>query len=222
MPVAQVKVGPQTPKDGALSDARGGPWGEIGTSSMNGFFAEQVARGNAYSFTTALAGNALVAATTTNAPAVWNPPDSGRVLLVQCVKFGRTAKGTPLEGSIVYQLLQDVRSGPGTGADVVSGTLVAAVNLRSDLTDNSKMRFYPTTVATTRTPSVWGAAGVAQTADNGATTVSGPHAETVVDWLWGMLQVWPGSMLSLGAAVSLSTTYTISILGLSLPKPDFA
>jgi hypothetical protein len=171
----------------------------------------------------ALAGNALVAATTTNAPAIWNPPDSGRVLLVQCVRFGRTAKGTPLEGSIVYQLLQDVRSGPGTGADVVSGTLVAAVNLRSDLTDNSKMRFYPTTVATTRTPSVWGASGVAQTADNGATTVSGPHTDSgVVDWLYGMLQVWPGSMLSMGAAVAISTTYTISILGLSLPKPDFA
>ena len=222
MPIAQVKPGAQTPKDGQPFDVRGDAWGAIGTSSMNGFFAEQVARGNGYSFTTALAGNALVAATTTNAPAVWNPPDSGRVLLVQAVKFGRTAKGTPLEGSIVYQLLQDVRSGPGTAADVVSGTLVAAVNLRSDLPDNSKMRFYPTTVATTRTPAVWGAAGVAQTADNGATTVSGPRSENVVDWLWGMLQVWPGSMLSLGAAVSISTTYTISILALSLPKPDFA
>jgi hypothetical protein len=146
MPIAQVKVGPQTPKDGQPFDARGDAWGAVGSSSMNGFFAEQVARGNGYSFTTALAGNALVAATTTNAPAIWNPPSSGRVLLVQCVKFGRTAKGTPLEGSVVYHRQTSVQ-GLGTGADIISGTSVAAVNLRSDLPDNSKMLFFPTTSA---------------------------------------------------------------------------
>ncbi len=222
MPVAQVKTGPQTPKDGALSDVRGESWGAIGTSGMNGFFAEQVARGNGYSFPTVLAGNALVAATTTNVPAIWNPPSSGRVLLIQAIKFGRTAKVTPLEGSIVY-LRQTSVQGLGTGADIISGTAVAAINLRSDLPDNSKMLFFPTTVSTTFTPSLLGPSGVAQTADNGATTVSGPHTDcNVVDWLWGMIQVWPGSYFSLGAAVSLSTTYTISILGLSLPKPDFA
>src|SRR3954469_18590347 len=115
MPTMQVKTGPQTPKDGQPSDVRGDAWGAIGTSAMNGFFAEQVARGYGYSFTTALAGNALVAATTTNVPAIWNPPDSGRVFLLQCVKFGRTAKGTPLEGSIVYLRQAGVR-GLGTGA----------------------------------------------------------------------------------------------------------
>ncbi len=222
MPVAQVISGPQTPKDGQILNVRGDSWGAIGSSSMNGFFAEQVARGNGYSFTTALAGNALVAATTTNAPAIWNPPSSGRVLLVQAVKFGRTAKGTPLEGSIVYHRQTSVQ-GLGTGADIISGTAVAGVNLRSDLPDNSKMLFFPTTISTTFTPALWGASGVAQTADNGATTVSGPHTDCgVVDWLYGLLQVWPGSFMSLGAAVSISTTYTISILALSLPKPDFA
>ena len=221
MPIAQVKAGPQTPKDGQPFDVRGDAWGAIGTSSMNGVFAEQVARGNGYSFSTILAGNALVAATTTNVPAIWNPPDSGRVLVLQCVRFGRTAKGTPLEGSIVYLRQAGVR-GLGTGADIISGTAVAGVNLRSDLPDNSKMVFFPTTVSTTFTPSLLGPTGVAQTADNGATTVSGPRTDSVVDWLYGMVQVWPGSYLSLGAAVSISTTYTISILGLSLPKPDFA
>jgi hypothetical protein len=222
MPIAQVKVGPQTPKDGSPADVRGDSWGAIGTSAMNGFFAEQVARGNGYSFPTALAGNALVAATTTNVPAIWNPPDSGRVLLIQCVRFGRTAKGTPLEGSIVYLRQAGVR-GIGTGNDIISGTQVAGINLRSDLPDNSKMVFFPTTISTTFTPTLMGPSGVAQTADNGATTVSGPHTDCgIVDWHWGMTQIWPGSYMSLGAAVSISTTYTISILGLSLPKPDFA
>jgi hypothetical protein len=223
MPVFQGHLGAGVPKDNTDYTPRIDPWGALGTSSMNGFFAEQVARGNGYSFTTALAGNALVAATTSNAPAIWNPPDSGRVLLLQCAKYGRTAKGTPLEGSIVYNYLQNVRSGPGTGADIVSGTIVAAINLRSDLADNSKVQFYPTTISTTRTPGLLGASGVAQTADNGATTVSGPHTDCgVVDWIWGMIQLWPGTLISLGASVSISTTYTISLLGLSLPKPDLA
>jgi len=222
MPVAQGKVGPQTPKDGTLSDVRCDPWGALGTSAMNGFFAEQVARGYGYSFSTALAGNALVAATTTNCPAIWNPPDSGRVLVLQCVKFGRTAKGTPLEGSIVYLRQPGVR-GIGTGNDIISGTIAAGVNLRSDLPDNSKMVFFPTTVSTTFTPTLLGPSGVAQTADNGATTVSGPRTDCgIVDWIFGKIQIWPGSYMSLGAAVALSTTYTISIVGLSLPKPDFA
>ncbi len=222
MPVAQVKVGPQTPKDGSLSDVRGDAWGAIGTASMNGFFAEQVARGNGYSFNTALGGNTMVVATTTNAPAIWNPPSSGRVLLIQCVKFGRTAKGTPLEGGIVY-LRQASVQGLGTGADIISGTAVAGVNLRSDLPDNSKMLFFPTTISTTFTPSFLGTTGVHQTADNGATTVSGPHTDCgVVDWHWGMLQIWPGSYMSLGTTAAISTSYTVSILALSLPKPDFA
>jgi hypothetical protein len=104
MPSLQLRAGSQTPKDNTWTDVRGGPWGELGTSDMSGFFAEQIARGNGYSFSSALAGVALIATTNTvnNKMLIWNPPTSGRVLVLQCVKFGRTAKGTPLEGSVVY------------------------------------------------------------------------------------------------------------------------
>lgn len=213
------RVGLARYADAQDASLRLGSYGEVMTGAMNGFFAEQVMRGNGYSFTTALAGNALVAATTTNAPAIWNPPQSGRILILEKVVFGRTAKGTPLEGSIVYLRTQAVTSGPGTGADIVSGTKVAAVNLRSDLNDNSGMFFYPTTISTTPTPALWCASGVGQTADNGATTVSGPQTQTAIDYLNGLLQVAPGTLFSIGAAVSLSSTYTISIFGISIPMP---
>lgn len=219
MAVLEGQVGPVRVADGDERRIRLGNSAELMTGAMNGFFYEQVMRGNGYSFTTALAGNALVAATTSNAPAIWNPPGSGRLLSIVKVAFGRTAKGTPLEGSIVYLRLQNVNSRAGTAADLVSGTAVAAVNLRSDLGDNSGMVFFPTTIATTSTPAVWACSGIAQTADNGATTVGGPQSQRMVDDVNGMLVVGPGTLFSLGAAVSLSTTYTITIYALSLPLP---
>lgn len=215
-------VGQRRLNDGDEKQFRMGSYGELMTNSFSGDFFEQVMRGNGYSFTTALAGNALVAATTSNAPAIWNPPGSDRLLSIVKVTFARTAKGTPLEGSIVYLRTQNVHSRKGTAADLVSGTAVAAVNLRSDMGDNSKMVFFPTTIATTTTPDVWACAGIGQTADNGATTVSGPRAEMLVDNVNGLLQVGPGTLFSLGAAVSVSSTYTITIYGLSLPLPQIA
>src|SRR3990167_10302812 len=142
------QVGTQRLSDGDLRRVRLGNQGDIVTGESQGSFYEQVMRGNGYAFSTALAGHALVAATTSNAPAILNPPGSNRLLSIIKVTFCRTAVGTPLEGGIVYLLLQNVVSVIGTAADIVSGTAVAAVNLRSDLPHNSGMRFYPTTLAT--------------------------------------------------------------------------
>jgi hypothetical protein len=230
MPLLQTRPGPQTPKDNSSPELRGGPWGEIGTSDMSGFFAEQIARGNGYCFSSALAGVALIAATTTNNKMViWNPPTSGRVLLLQCVKIGRTAVGaTPLEGSIVYNRSQGIQSasaaaGTGNPNDIVSYTKASAVNLRSDkVGDESGMFFFPAASVLANAPSLWSASGIAQTADNAGTTAEGPQVQYAVDWIWGLLQLWPGSLMSVGAAASILTTYTVSIYALSLPKPDFA
>src|SRR3990167_5418890 len=190
--------------DGQDGPIRLGNQREVITGEANGTFFEQVMRGNGYAFNTALAGNALVAAATGNAPAIWNPPSSGRLLSIFKVTIGRTAVGTPLEGGIVYLRTKNVHSRKGTAADLVSGTEVAAVNLRSDLGDQSGMVFFPTTIVTTSTPDIWAFSGIAQTADDGATTVSGPRAEILVDNLNGALVVGPGTLFSIGAAVALN------------------
>lgn len=213
-------VGPSRIGDNTDGKVRLANDGSVVTNLASGAFYEHVLRGNGYSFTTALAGNALIAPGTANAPAIWNPPNSGKLLSIIKVTFGRTAVGgTPLEGSIVYTRLQNVHSRKGTAADLVSGTAVAAVNLRSDMGDNSGMVFFPTTILTTSTPDLWACSGVAQTADDGATTVSGPTTQLAFDDVNGLLVVGPGTLFSLAAAVSIATTYTISIYGISLPIP---
>lgn len=213
---AELQAGRQTVSDGQLCPARGGNQGELLTGAMNGYFYEQVLRGNGYVFSTALAGNALVAATTTNAPAIWNPPSSGKMLILQKITYNRTAVGTPLEGGIVYAKAS--AQALGTGADIVSGTAVAAVNLRFDLGDNSGMKFFPTTISTTPTPSYFANAGISQAASTGTTT--GVQTFQLVDWINGSIVVAPGTLFSLCAQVSLSTTYSISIFGLSVPLPQ--
>ncbi len=101
--------------------------------------------------------------------------------------------------------------------------MVAAVNLRSDIVgDNSGMLFAPAANTLNVAPSLWACSGIAQTADNGATTVEGPQVQYVVDWIWGLMQLWPGTLMCVGAAVAISTTYTVGVYGLVLPKPDFA
>ena len=217
MPKIQGHTGASRTNDNQDGDIRMGNQNELLTGGMNGFFFEQVMRGNGYTFNTALAGNALIAATTSNAPAIWNPPGSGRVLVLEKILFGRSAVGTPLEGSIVHLRMQNVNSYPGTGAAIVSATWQAALNLRSDMGDVSGMFFAPTTISYTTGPVFWAETGISQIASTGTTTGVGTF-NTQCD-INGILCIYPGTVYALGASVSLSTTYCISILALSLPLP---
>ena len=215
---AEAEVGPKRYPDGATSKLRTGHFGELLVSDMNGFFYEQTMRGNGYSFSTAVAGNALVAATTGNAPAIWNPPQSGRNLVIQKVAYTRVAVGTPVEGGPVYLLRTNTIAGPATAADVVSLTAVAAVNLRADQGDNSGMRFAPTTIAVTTAPTIWAYSGISQIAATGTTT--GPGTFATIDYINGLLVLPPGNLFSIGATAAIATTYAISIFGFSLPVPQ--
>lgn len=184
------------------------------------WFADQASAGNGYIFESALAGVALIAATTSaNKMLLVNPPSSGRAFVFNKITYGRTAVGTPLEGAIVYQrgLARTISISAGTGNDVVSYTAVAGVNLRSDRGDNSSLLFAPATSVVTTAPTLWGAPGLSQTADNGATTVSGPATIAAIDNIDGAMLLLPGWHFSIGAAVSLSTTYHIAIYGVSVP-----
>lgn len=188
------------------------------------WFADQVSLGNGYVFESALAGVALIAATTSaNKMLLVNPPTSGRVFVFNKITFGRTAVGTPLEGAIVYNtgLARSISVSAGTGNDVVSYTAVAGRNLRSDLGDNSSLLFAPATSVLTTAPTFYGAPGLAQTADNGATTVGGPQTQRAIDEIDGMMQLFPGWLFTIGAAVSISTTYHIAIFGVSVPRAIF-
>jgi hypothetical protein len=214
------RVGPPRMADDDEKPLRLGNYGELMCNDMNGFYAEQVLRGNGYVWSTPIAGVALIAMTTANAPALWNPPNSGKVCVLQKITYLRTAVGTPLEGGIVYFTgVQPVR-GVGTAADLPTNTPVAGRNLRLDLYgDNSGMTWCPATLTSTAafSPTFHSFSGVSQIAATGTTT--GIGNQLLVDRIDGLIAIPPGGIFAIGANVSLSTTYAISVFGLCLPMP---
>jgi hypothetical protein len=221
--LAEAQVGPQRNNDDQVVKLRLGSYGELMCNDMNGFFAEQVLRGNGYVWSTPIAGVALIAMTTANAPALWNPPSSGKVCILQKITYLRTAVGTPLEGGIVYFTgVQPVR-GVGTAADLPTNTPVAGRNLRLDIYgDQSGMTWCPATITSTAafSPTFHSFSGVSQIAATGTTT--GIGNQLLVDRLDGLIVIPPGGIFAIGANVSLSTTYAISVFGICLPVPNMA
>ncbi len=230
-------VGTQLLPDGQNGAQRLGSQGEIITNDMNGFFFEQIMRGNGYVWTTALAGQALIvpASGAVTNPTLFNPPNSGRLIVLQKICFGRTAKATPTEGAIVYAtntVLGSTLAGGAINDIGVGGTtlpinvssaalIVAGNNLRLGLNDQSGVYFIPTGVNSPKAAVIFGNSGIAQTADNGATTVEGPQVQLSIDYINGLIVVPPGNIFQVcaAAAAPMLTTYTISIYGISIPNP---
>ena len=127
---------------------------------------------------------------------------------------------TPLEGGLVYlREAYSLGANIGTGSPVVSGTHVAPINCLGPVgTPASAMRFYPTTVVfTSGAVTYFCNSGLSQTADDGATTVSGPRTIQLIDYVDGAIVVPPGGGFALGGQVSTDTTYAITIIAAELP-----
>ena len=217
MPALQGNVGVLNMVPSGPQSVSMGQNGEVLTGGMNGFWTEQVARGNGYMWSTAIAGVALVAplATTTASPTLANPSSSGKNIIIQKITYNRTAVGTPVEGGVVY-CYHRALSFIGTAADLVSGTVVAGQNARLDLsaTDGSGMQWVPTGQVFTGVPIFQSNAGISIPA--GAITDIG-LANTVFDPINGSIVVGPGSAFVICGNVSLSTTFAITIFGIVQP-----
>lgn len=207
------RTGVQRNTDDMLVPSRIGSQGEVVVSDMNGFFYEQVMRGNGFVYPSAIAGSAPVAATTTNVPFLWNPSGSGKNLVIIKVVASITATGTAVAGAIAYASIPNAGSQIGTAQPVVSGTFVAATNLLLGAGNNSVIRFCPTTVVTTATPTVIAASSIGQC--TAATTAVPPVM--LVDWVYGAIIIPPGNTFQIVAGASIASTYCFSIFGLELP-----
>ena len=221
LPITGVVGIPASPQNSGSLAPSLGRFGELLTDGAFGKYGELVRRGYGFAYSTALAGNALIAAGTANAPLIANFAGSGVDLIILKVVAVRTAVGTPLEGGIVYlREAATIGAAAATGSPIVSGTVVAARNLRGAVGGRAQATtFYPTTVtATSGALTYHSNSAFAQSADDGATTVSGPRAEMLVDNLDGLMVVPEGGAFALGASVSLNTTYAFTIFGLEIPN----
>jgi hypothetical protein len=213
-------VGPISLSDGAhTGQVRLTNFGEMAYSKVNPDLYEHTLRGNAFVYSTAAAGAASVAPTTSNAPMIWNPTGSGKNLVVTKVAIGWVGTNTAAAGNFEYAFLPSAGSQIGTGAPVVSLTQVSGVNLLLSGGNVSVMRFAPTTVSLTSAPTYLAPMGVGMT----NTTVASTAAPfNLVDYVNGQIIVPPGVAFFVVANISILVVTSIAMYGLELPIPAVA
>ncbi len=141
----------------------------------------------------------LLTATTGNVPTIINPASSGRnfvplALRVAWISTAYTA------GALAWAISRNVGSTFGTGAPIVTATMVAQINARVGVNTNntSKMMWSPSTNTFTAAPVVFAATGIG-------------HVLTAVDTsdnvvYNGEIVIEPGNALSLVYTVTTMTS----------------
>jgi hypothetical protein len=214
-------VGPVTLADGpARARLRVGNQGELVTGRLNSQWYEQTLRGNAFVYSQAATGKALVApATTLLAPMIWNPTGSGKNLVLQKLVVGYVGTNTWGPGHIDYGVITNAGSQIGTGAPIVSLTQVSGVNCLLGAGNVSVMRFCPSVCVTITAPTFLCPTGLS--ADTGTTAADNiPWQAT--DEIRGLIIVPPGVAFFVMANAALLAITSVALFGLELPIPPTA
>lgn len=170
---------------------------------------------------TAVAGAAIVALTTSNHPTLANYSNSGVALGVRTITLQQIADAANAPSSIILGFIPGIGSGPATGAPIASGTPITsgtfpavggtAATLSSRYMGGTnytpKATWYPAAVTFTTAPGYWRPAG--QTLATLATaTAAIPHS-TVLPYSFVLA---PGSAFCIANSTTTSTVkYIIEI-----------
>lgn len=118
MTTADVKIGPLTNSDGAVTTLRGERTGSGCVVFGHACYSEPSSRGNVMTASNAAAGVAPGTALSTTPPlAIWNPVGSGVNLHIHSVSVGYVS-GTLGPGSIVYGYVPSQGTVPTTGTEI--------------------------------------------------------------------------------------------------------
>ncbi len=214
-------VGPVTLADGpAKPRLRVGNQGELQTGRLNAKFYEQTLRGNAFVYSQAATGKALVApATTLLAPMIWNPTGSGKNLVLHKLILGYIGTNNWVPGHIDYGVVTNAGAQIGTGAPIVSLTQVSGVNLLLGAGNVSVMRFCPSVCVTITAPTFLCPTGIS-TQTGTPTSVTPPFQ--AVDDINGLIVVPPGVAFFVMSNIDLVAITSVALFGLELPIPPTA
>jgi hypothetical protein len=216
-------VGPVTLADGPLTSGarlRVGNQGDLQTGRLNPTFYEQTLRGNAFVYSQAATGKALVApATSLLAPMIWNPSGSGKNLVLHKLVLGYVGTNTWVPGHIDYGVITNAGSQIGTGAPIVSLTQVVGVNCLLGAGNVSVMRFCPSVCVTIAAPTFLCPTGLStQTGTTGSVT----PPWTAIDEIRGLIIVPPGVAFFVMSNIDLVAITCVALFGVELPIPPLA
>lgn len=213
-----VRAGQLGPfQDDLPYNPRGDNYGNLGVTTVGPKFLEWTRRGLVYATNVSPAAPAAIPiySTATNSPTLWNPADSGKMVVPIRLNLGVAAIATYLDDSIMLATTTNTGSAVGTGAVFATFTNIAPVNCLVG-GPTGKAKFSGAVVTWTVQPTVFQNLGISVWA-------AGTEANLEYSYLGydfdGTVVLPPGTAISVVGVVATSTTFVTSIIFAELPMP---
>ncbi len=206
---------PKNLSDNGHSDFTGGSMGELYTADIWGEYGEFCRRGWVFSARVAAAAAVPVNTTLTNAPSIWNPAGSGKLVVPLRIILSLGAIGTPILQGFTLSYLTSAGSVAATGAPVITWTNVAPVSMAVGAGKTATTLFAPAVSTYTVNPAALMDLGFGHHLEGAA--ASGQLYSQFHHDFHGSVQLWPGSVLNLGSTIATSTTYWTTFVFAEIP-----
>lgn len=199
------------------------PIGSALMQEMGGKYAEWCRQGYIYVARSGAAAAIPVNTTLTNSPTLWNPSNSGKCIIPISVSMSAATLGTQVIDGFTVSFLANTGKDIGSGLPMATFTDLGARPMR--LADAgkiaaSKAKFANATVTFTTQPAALMDLGMGQWVSGTAATGS-PYNNHVF-FFDGMLELEPGTSISIGAATAASSgTYWTSIVFAEIPYSEW-
>ena len=176
-------------------------------------YAEWTRAGYVFSARSTVAAVLLAAATTGNAPAIWNPASSGKLVIPMFLRLTKHTPGTAASGGCVLGYKELAGDDVATAGVVVTWTNVAPVTTLLGSGKTARTKFSPAVSTYTAAPALFMDVGLSY---NMSTAVANDAMRADFDFK-GSVMLQPGSIMSVhGMPVSVAT-YTVDIVFAELP-----
>jgi len=152
---------------------------------------------------------------TTNVPTLWNPADSGKVIIPISISVGAAAASTEVIHGLSLNFRKNCGSAVGTGAPFSVFTEVAALPLLLGSNKASLAKWGPATNTGTAAGTLLMMLGLGLWVE-GTAANSALYADMIFKFE-SMLALLPGTAISLCSNVASSTTFNSSIVYAELP-----
>ena len=207
-------VGPRNLGDSQVTNFRMGNQGELMMSELGGKYMEWCRRGWVYTASGTLL-TIPVYTTLTNAPVLWNPAGSGKLVIPLKITLTPGALGTPVITGLVGCYLNNAGSTPATAAPVPTFTNIVPIGTNLGKQGTATTLFANAAVTYTVQPTAFYYTGLSMW-KSGTDAISLPT--TLVHDFDSAVMIWPGSLFAIGGTpAATSTTYITSILFAEIP-----
>jgi len=201
--------------DSTVTNFLGGSMGELIVADLWGKYGELCRRGYVYSARVAAAAAVPINTTLTNAPSIWNPAGSGKLVIPIKIILSLGAVGTPVLQGFTASFLTGAGGVAATGAPIPTWTNVAPVSMAPGSAKVATTMFSPAVSTYTANPAALMDLGFGHLVEG--TAASGQLYSKFEHEFDGSLQIWPGATMHLGSTIATSTTYWSTIIFAEIP-----